>query len=126
MKKKRAERPNEGDYIPEPPTIDTVLLGFELGPETADDKQKEAVVFFHKQLLVTLDATLNSNAIIDRSIMATLDLKTQKMKDEQDAAIQKSGGKIGGWYTAPNVWASTMATAALFLMKNLVCQIPKA
>ena len=115
VKKRRAERPNDTDYIPEPPTIDTLLLAFELGPDAANEEQKEAVIFFHKQLLVTLDATLNSDAMIDRSIMATLDLKTQKMKDEQDAAIQKSGGKIRGWYTAPNVWASTMATAALFL-----------
>ena len=118
MEKKRAERPNDTDYIPVPPTIETVLLAFELGPGAANEEQKEAVVFFHKQLLVTLDATLNSDAMIDRSIMATLDLKTQKMKDEQDAAILQSGGKSGGWNNAPNVWASTMATAALFLDKK--------
>ena len=121
MEKKRAERPNDSGYIPIPPTIETVLLAFELGPGAANEEQKEAVVFFHKQLLVTLDATLNSDAMIDRSIMATLDLKTQKMKDEQDAAIQKSGGKSEGWNNAPNVWASTMATAALFLDKKIRC-----
>ena len=88
-----------------------------MAPEEASDEQERAVRFFHKQLLVTLDATLTSDAMIGRSIMETLDLKTLKMKNDEDAANLKSGGKTGGWDKAPNVWASTMATAALFLDK---------
>jgi hypothetical protein len=106
---------NDPGYVPKTPAVKTVLDAFEVAPEAASDEQKAAVEFFHKQLLLTLDGSLNSDVMIGRSVMEALDLKTEKMKNEQDAANMKSGRPIEGWDKGPNVWASTMATAALLL-----------
>lgn len=112
----RKSKPHEESYVPIPPSMLTVLEAFKHVdvPERATNEQREAVTFFHHQILAVLDTTVTSDAMHGKSIMEVLDLRTEQMKAQQDKSL-KPGKSAPGWDQIPNVWAMTMATGALFL-----------
>ena len=71
-------------------------------PEKATKGQKEAVTFFHHQILAVLDTTVTSDAMHGKSVMEVLDLKTEQMKAIQDKSL-KPGKSAPGWDNVPNV-----------------------
>jgi hypothetical protein len=112
VKEQREKRPNETEYVPVPPTMTTVLKAYEeVDPDVATEEEKEAVQFFNSLVVTTLDTTLSSDAMIGRSMMEALDEKT----DQLSRLRKKQHKKESNMEKSPNVWAMTMATAALFL-----------
>jgi len=104
------------NFVPVPPTIQTVLEAFTKDPQDATEDEERAVKFFYDMIVATLEPVVLSDAMCGKSIMEALDIKTNQMKVEQDRAAKLTGNAPKrGWAQRPNNWAMTMATAALFM-----------
>jgi len=106
----------EDNFVPVPPTIQTVLEAFTKDPQDATGEEEKAVKFFYNMIVATLEPVILSSAMCGKSVMEALDIKTNQMKVEQDRAAKIKGETPKqGWGQRPNNWAMTMATAALFM-----------
>jgi len=104
------------NFVPVPPTIQTVLEAFTRDPQDATEDEEKAVKFFYEMIVSTLEPVILSDAMCGKSVMEVLDIKTNQMKVEQDRAAKLKGeAPKQGWDHRPNNWAMTMATAALFM-----------
>ena len=118
VEEQRKKDPNDKTYVPKPPCVKTVLAAFEIAiPENASQEEQAAVRFFNDIVLTPLDSALSSDAMIGKSVMEVLDLKTEEMSRELDANVAK-GRQKKEWKNKPNTWAATMATAAMFMDKE--------
>jgi hypothetical protein len=108
--------------------MDTVKAAFGKYPADASPEEQAAVLFFYKNAVTTLESAVTTDAMCGKSVMEALDEKTDIMKRQEEAAKLKQkeeeGMKEGerevkkGATIDPNVWVTTMATAALLLDKE--------
>jgi hypothetical protein len=113
VEQEREKHEDDREYIPVPPTMALVQQAFNKTPNSASPEEHEAVRFFYKMCVATLDPTVTGDAMCGATVMQALDTKTERMQKEQDGVAGSKKKKK--WENRPNTWAITMATAALFL-----------
>jgi len=113
VEQEREKHEDDRGYIPVPPTMALVQQAFTKMPDLASPEEHDAVRFFYKMCVATLDPTVTGDAMCGATVMQALDTKTERMQKEQDGVAGSKKKKK--WENRPNTWAITMATAALFL-----------
>ena len=110
--------------------MEMVKAAFEKIPSEATADEQEAVNFFYKNVVATLENTVTTDAMCGKSVMEALDVKTMIIRSQEEVLLarkatkklteeeEKMKGETRNLMEA-NVWVATMATAALLMDERM-------
>jgi hypothetical protein len=84
VEQEREKHEDDRGYIPVPPTMALVQQAFNKTPNSASPEEHEAVRFFYKMCVATLDPIVTSDATCGATVMQALDTKMERMQKEQE------------------------------------------
>jgi hypothetical protein len=110
------------EHVPIPPNIDMVKAAIDKVPSDASSEEIEAVEFFYKNVIATLDNTVTTDAMCGESVMEALDVKTLIIRNKEEVHLvkaKKSTEMAARDLLEANVWVATMATGALLMDQRM-------
>ena len=119
---KKREENSDIAHVPIPPNMDMVKSAFAKVPSEASNGEVEAVHFFYKNVIATLENTVTTDAMCGKSVMEALDVKTMIIRSQEEVHIvkaKKSTAKETRNLLEANVWVATMATGALLMDQRM-------
>jgi hypothetical protein len=102
--------------------MDMVKAAIGKVPSEASSDEVEAMEFFYKNVIATLDNTVTTNAMCGKSVMEALDVKTMIIRNQEEVHMvktKKSTEKDARSLLEANVWVATMATGALLMDQRM-------
>lgn len=108
--------------MPIPPNMDMVKAAIDKVPSEASSEEIEAMEFFYKNVIATLENTVTTDAMCGKSVMEALDVKTMIIRNQEEVHIvkaKKSTEKDARNLLEANVWVATMATGALLMDQRM-------
>jgi hypothetical protein len=106
-------------HVPIPPNMDMVKAAIDKIRSNASSEEIEAVEFFYKNVIATLENTVITNAMCGKTVMEALDVKTQIIRNDEEVHLVKAKKSTERAAMEANVWVATMATGALLMDQRM-------